>query len=282
VEEQRLPGGNAGGAVLAGGTVRRATGPWTPAIHALLRHLESRGFDGAPRALGFDEQGREVLSFLPGATIGLARPWPRWVHSDDALVQVGAWLRRYHDVVADFLPPAGTRWRMSSAPWRPGEVVGHNDAAPYNAVWAPAAIGAGALGAGGLGHGVASAASLVGFIDWDFAGPCPPVRDLAFVAFSWVPLHARDIVLAEGFTRFADRPQRLRLLLDAYGYTGTVDELLAAVSVRISDHIEGLRALATAGDPVFTRLVADGAIDGLDRALSQLREDASDFGITAG
>ena len=76
MDEQPLPGGNAGGAVLAGGTVRRPAGPWTPAVHALLRHLEARGFAGAPRVLGLDEQGREILTYLPGETVGTARPWP--------------------------------------------------------------------------------------------------------------------------------------------------------------------------------------------------------------
>ena len=68
VEEQLLPGGNAGGAVRVGATVRRPTGPWTPSVHALLNYLEARQFPGAPRALGVDEHGREVLSFLPGET----------------------------------------------------------------------------------------------------------------------------------------------------------------------------------------------------------------------
>jgi hypothetical protein len=63
--EQRLVGGNTGGAVRVGDTVRRHAGPWTPSVHALLRHLEGTGFDRAPRAPGFDERGREVLSFLP-------------------------------------------------------------------------------------------------------------------------------------------------------------------------------------------------------------------------
>ncbi|MHB8449665.1 MAG: aminoglycoside phosphotransferase/kinase family protein [Mycobacteriales bacterium] len=243
VEERRLPGGNAGGAVLVGGTVRRPTGPWTPAVHALLRHLEARGFEGAPRVLGVDGQGREILTFLPGATIGLARPWRAWVHSDEALVEVGAWLRRYHDVVADFVPPADARWRTSVRPWRPGDGQG----------------------------GAASRGRLVGFVDWDFAAPCPPLWDLAFLVFSWVPLHARDVVTAEGFTRFADRPRRLRLLLGAYGYPGTVHIVLEAVRERINNHARGLRELAASGDPLFTRLVADGVIDGLDRALVQLR-----------
>jgi hypothetical protein len=277
VEEQRLPGGNAGGALLVGGTVRRRTGPWTPAVHALLGHLEARRFEGAPRVLGVDGQGREILTFLPGATIGVARPWPVWVHSDEALEQVGAWLRRYHEAVADFVPPADAAWRTSGRLWRQGDVVGHNDAAPYNAVWTPSS--AGWDGDRDGEDGARAGGRLVGFVDWDFAAPCPPLWDLAFVAFSWVPLHARDVVTAEGFTRFADRPRRLRMLLDAYGYTGPVGILLEAVQARINDHARGLRDLAAAGDPLFTRLVADGVIDGLDRALDELQKDAATLEI---
>lgn len=264
MEEVRLPGGNAGGAVLVNGTVRRPTGPWTPAVHALLCHLEARGMPGVPRVLGIDEQGREVLSFLPGTTVGEQEPWPPWVHSDDALSQVGAWLRRYHGAVADFVPPADARWRTQSRPWQPGDIVGHNDAAPYNAVWTPAGAGVEAGVAGG---------ELVGFVDWDFAGPGSALHDLAFTVFSWVPLHARDVVAAEGFTRFAERPRRLRLLLDAYGYDGHVAAVLAAVQERIREHAQQLRTLAAAGDPLFRRLVELGTLDGLDRALSQLGGD---------
>lgn len=78
VEEHRLAGGNTGGAVLIDGTVRRAVAPWTPTVHAVLDYLEARGFGGAPRALGIDEQGREVLSYLPGSTVGDRKPWPVW------------------------------------------------------------------------------------------------------------------------------------------------------------------------------------------------------------
>jgi hypothetical protein len=41
--EIRLDGGNAGGAVRVGDTVRRTAGPWTPAVHALLAHLAGKG-----------------------------------------------------------------------------------------------------------------------------------------------------------------------------------------------------------------------------------------------
>ena len=258
--EQRLEGGNAGGAVLVDGTVRRATGPWTPAVHALLRHLEQEGFDGAPRVLGTDEQGREVLTFVPGLTVGATKPWPAWVHSDDALVQVGRWLRRYHDCVRGFVPPADARWRIGSHAWRPGDVVGHDDAAPYNAVWTPQAP-----------------TRLVGFVDWDFASPCPPVWDLAFTAFSWVPLHAREVVRAEGFDDFAARPARLRLLLDAYGWAGSVPEVLDAVLARLAAHADDARALAEGGDVLFRRLVEDGALRGIAQAVRELEESRAEL-----
>ena len=76
MEEQVLAGGKGGGAVRIGNTVRRQVGPWTPAVHALLHYLEEVGFTGAPKALGIDRQGREILSFLAGNTVADQRPWP--------------------------------------------------------------------------------------------------------------------------------------------------------------------------------------------------------------
>ena len=63
--EEVLQDGNLAGEVRrVGETVRRPTGPWTTAVHHLLRHLEQVGFRGAPQALGIDEQAREILSSL--------------------------------------------------------------------------------------------------------------------------------------------------------------------------------------------------------------------------
>jgi len=67
-EEVALPGGHVGGAVRVGDTVRRPTGPWTPAVHALLDYLYDAGPAGVPRVHGYDDQGREILDFLPGRT----------------------------------------------------------------------------------------------------------------------------------------------------------------------------------------------------------------------
>jgi hypothetical protein len=133
MSDLRLEGGFDGGACLVNGTVRRVAGPWSASVQGLLAHLRDRGFDGAPLPLGLDEQGREVVTYLPGETVGSRRPWPAWTHGDEALVQVAGWLRRFHEAVLDLDPGTDAVWRERGT-WRPGLVIAHNDAAPYNAV----------------------------------------------------------------------------------------------------------------------------------------------------
>jgi Ser/Thr protein kinase RdoA (MazF antagonist) len=54
------------GIVRIGDTVRRPLRPFSLTVQAYLAHLRDAGFAGAPLPLGIDEQGREVLSFVPG------------------------------------------------------------------------------------------------------------------------------------------------------------------------------------------------------------------------
>jgi hypothetical protein len=77
--EVLLHGGttNAGRVTRVGETVRRPWRPTSPATHALLDHLERLGFDGAPRFLGTDEHGREVLSYIPGEAAIVRTPTGR-------------------------------------------------------------------------------------------------------------------------------------------------------------------------------------------------------------
>jgi hypothetical protein len=128
--EQRLPGGRTFGAVLVDGEVRRPTQPSSATVQAVLRYLEDAGFDGAPRVLGVDDQGRERVTFLPGETLGdRPPPWPAWLRSDGALQQAGRWLRRLHDTTADFRPAADAVW-FTGRPWQPGLLIAHLDASP--------------------------------------------------------------------------------------------------------------------------------------------------------
>lgn len=274
--EERLVGGRNEGAVRVGATVRRTAGTQTPAVQALLRHLEAVGFTGAPRVLGLDGQGREVLSHLDGLTVGDSRPWPSWAHSDAALGAAGRWLRDFHAASRSFVAPPGSRWfggRGGVGPGGvgpggvgPGEVIGHHDAAPYNAVWHPTPTSEDPR-----------AGELVGFIDWDLAHPMTPLNDLAFVALTWVPLTARDVAAADGFGADTDRARRLDLLLAAYGWTGTVREVLTAVRRRALEHASGLRAAALDGWGAAVDLVAEGVADAFDRAVTELDDSIDQF-----
>src|SRR4028118_1821601 len=87
---------------LTGGAHPRSAPP--PAPRALLRPRADPGFPGAPRALGVDEQGREVLSYVAGTAV--TPPYPSWALTDDALDSVAHLLREYHAAVSTF-DPAG-------------------------------------------------------------------------------------------------------------------------------------------------------------------------------
>lgn len=87
--EETLAGGNTVGAVRSGEVVHKRASPWTPTVHALLRYLEDAGFEGAPRALGFDGRGREMVSYLPGDTAAGRFPWPGWTFTDTLLPVAG-------------------------------------------------------------------------------------------------------------------------------------------------------------------------------------------------
>lgn len=245
----RLGGGNDGGAVRVGGTVRRPVRAWTASVHELLRHLERKGFAGSPRVLGIDPDGREILTYMDGDTVGERSVMPEWTRTDDTLVQVAHWLRSYHEAVADFVPSADARWRTGGQ-WSPGAIIGHNDAAPCNAAW--------------------RAGRLVGFFDWDFAGPTTVDSDVAWLALGWVPLHARDVAASEGFSDYASRPARLRLFLDAYGWTGDPEILIRDVQERMRLRAARIRRLGVGGEELYVKLLRWGVADDLDRAVREL------------
>ncbi len=115
-DEQPLLGGRqTPGVVRVGRTVRRPPGKNTGLVRKLLRHLEAAGFDGAPRFLGMDEQGREILTFVEGEVphdYGSNSP------SDAKLANVARLIRHFHDATAGSALAAGA------------EIVAHNELGP--------------------------------------------------------------------------------------------------------------------------------------------------------
>jgi hypothetical protein len=220
VDEEHLPG-NVGGAVRIGDTVHRPVGPWTPAVHALLRHLAGR-LPQIPSVRGHDETGREVLDYLPGRVINTDTE----SLTPAQITSVARWTRAFHDAVAGFWHPGPWRYFALPAP----TLIGHNDIAPYNACF--------------------DGDELAGVFDWDMSGPTTPVFELAFIAWNCVPLW-RDIGAAEA-------ARRLELI--AAGYQGGIDArtILRSVPTRIQIMLDGIPAHAAAGDAGMANLVALG------------------------
>ena len=107
-------------------------------------------------------------------------------------------------------------------------------------------------------------------MNWDRSGPLARESDLAWVAFSWVPLHARNVVEAEGFTHFSDRRRRLELFLAEYGGDLTADGLLKVLRRKLRDNIDAMRVTARSGDVTYQRMLEHGVDLRLVRALEEL------------
>ena len=197
--------------VRVGDTVRRPLSDRADAVHALLRHFESVGFDGAPRVLGVDERGREVLSFVEGEPALAPAP-----AADSVVAELGRLLRRMHDAQAGFSLPDGVAWPVD-LPVRAtaDSLVCHNDLFWPNVIFRE-------------GRPVA-------LIDWDLAAPAPRLFDVASAANYWVPLRPDDQAAAWGLPT-TRRGGRLRLLCDAYG----LDDGERPALLDVVDRLNGL------------------------------------------
>jgi hypothetical protein len=236
--EEVLAGGNVAPVVRVGDTVRRATGPWTRAVHEVLRHLEQVGFPYAPRVLGIDDQGREILTYVEGDAAGDEHPWAPWVWSDETLMQSAHIMRAYHDAVRSFRPSGDLVWRFVTAPIGPDDVVCHNDIAPYNVVHRDGRV--------------------AGVIDWDVASPAPAVWDVAFGAWAFAPIHTPAHARELGAP--LDIARRVRLFCDSYGLADRND-FFGIVRDRIDASIFGMEVKAAAGEEAFVRMLEGGHVD---------------------
>jgi Phosphotransferase enzyme family len=239
-QEVRLPGGNVGGAVRVGDTVRRHTGPWTPAVHALLRYLSGR-VPGIPEVLGHDDQGREILSYLPGTVIDVdaERLNPAQISS------VVRWTRCFHQAASGFAHPGPWRFFPVAEP----TLIAHNDIAPYNVCF--------------------DGDEIAGVFDWDLAGPSSALLELAFIAWNCVPLWedigaeraaSRLELIASAYAEPPDRPGASAAHDATAADVADFDAvtILRAVPGRIQTMLDGIPVAAAAGDQGMVNLMAAG------------------------
>jgi hypothetical protein len=177
-----------------GDVVVRKTGPWAPAVHRLLRHLERVGFPGSPRVVGggFDASGNEIVTYIEGEFVH-PRAW-----SDAGISVLGGLLRRFHDATASFEVSADDIWQ----PWftrsdRRDAIIGHGDLGPWNIV--------------------ARDGLPIGFIDWESAGPVDRLDEVAQAAWLNAQLHDDIVAARNDLPPPEARARQLALFADAYG-----------------------------------------------------------------
>ena len=181
-------GASNGGVVRVGDTVRRPARPSSDLVRDVLQRLERAGFDGAPRWLGVDERGRDVLGWIEGDTFTdrtrlhphLGDPGDRVTFSAEQVADAMRLLRRYHDALGS-------------------DLVCHGDFGPWNLVWRD-------------GRPVA-------LIDFDAVHPGDASEDVAyalrmFIGHGLVPEPTPELV------------RRTHVALDAYGRTFDVPAIL--------------------------------------------------------
>lgn len=224
-QEHVLTGGNVSNDVVRiGDTVRKPAGPHTAAVEAFLSYLNTAGFSGAPKTLGRDELGRHVLEYVPG-DIAIDLP-PMDL---DDLRRVGRLIREFHDLAADFTPPADAHWDVVILPDR-SDLVCHHDLARWNLVC-------------GADRWV--------FIDWDGAAPGSRLWDLAWSVTGFVPLEP----VGDPAT---DAP-RVRALADGYGLTAEQrQELPPLIGAHSRAMYDLLRESSLTGHQPWARLYAEG------------------------
>jgi Ser/Thr protein kinase RdoA (MazF antagonist) len=192
--ELPLSGGRVtAGVVRVGETVRRPRGENWRLVRALLTHLRECGFEGAPRYLGSDEQGREIVSFLPGEVppdLDASIP-------DETLAAAARLVRGFHDATA------GTPISQGN------EIVCHGDLSPCNFVFRDGRP--------------------VGMIDFDAATPGARLQDLGYALFLWLNLGTDGPPPAEQARRIHVFCRAYDIEADDH----MVEAIIAAVAVNI-------------------------------------------------
>jgi len=258
--EEPLTGGDVTeGLVRIGNTIRRPVHSGSEFVEAILGFLERSGFDGAPRYLGRDSQGRQALTFVPGEVAG--RPWPAWLSDDDRVASVARLVRRFDDVMQDFgIPDDASTNLLPDAPDMPPSIgrkptfVGHMDITPENVVFR---------------DGVA-----VALIDFDMAQPTDRVAEVCNLLLWWAPL--MPVEDREPAVRDVDAVRRAGLLVNAYGLSEHDRDRIVPAARNIADrtwHSMRQRAAVLGGG--WRRMWDDGVGDRIVRRQAWLAENAA-------
>ena len=215
-------------------------------MHTFLRKLRSTGFEGASLPVEIQDDGRERLVFIEGDVP--VPPFPAWAQTDDALASIAALVHSFHEASSQVPVELGI-WSEEMADPVGGSMICHNDVCLENVVFRDGRA--------------------IGLLDFDFAAPGRPIRDLAAFARMCVPIDDDVSAVRLGF-ELIDRPVRLRLVADTYGLDASGrQELLQHFDRSMRRGGAFVQRRADAGDPNFILMLKE--MGGMERYERRLR-----------
>lgn len=246
--DEILTGGvaNAGRVVRHGEFVLRPSNPYSKSVHSFLKKLRSTGFEGASLPVEIQNDGRERLVFIEGEVP--VPPFPAWAQTDDTLASIAMLMRSFHEASSQVPVGLGT-WSDEMADPAGGSMICHNDVCLENVVFRDGRA--------------------IGLLDFDFAAPGRPIRDLAAFARMCVPIDDDVSAIRRGF-EVMDRPVRLRLVADTYGLDASGrQEMLAHLDRSMRGGGAFVQRRVDAGDPNFILMLKE--MGGMERYERRLR-----------
>lgn len=227
--------------------VIRPQKPWSIDIQNFLRYLRDKNVTYVPEPLGFDQDGNEILSYVPGEVYSY--PLPAKLLTQKSIISAGKLLRDFHDKGADFLKSLSGQEKWMLTYDMPHEVMCHGDFAPYNVTTI---------------DGIAT-----GIIDFDTLMPGTRLWDVVYGAYRWVPLYFDDTTEVT-----TEMQVRLRLFLEAYGLSKSEYSLIVPCLVKRLDYlIEFMEKEAQSGEKNFQVNIADGHIEKYKNDIKFLKEN---------
>jgi thiamine kinase-like enzyme len=255
--ERELTGGNTSSVTTNGSVVFKDRKPQSVTTQRLLQHLQNKGITFCPKPLGFDNKGREMLSFMRGNTID---DFPHVSSLSDKIEVVkhsAAMLRKFHDATVDFAKQPDDVWWLHYDGDLPKEVICHNDFAPYNTTFENNLP--------------------IGLIDFDTACPAPRLWDVAHAVYRFVPLSESFFDCALGKYRAYDKSkdcEERKILLGAfrneYGFNEDIEEHIIQ---RLSALVNLFDEECAKGNHAFIKMKQDGHQEFYIREIEFIKEN---------
>lgn len=233
--KDELLGGRVGKIYKVENTVIRPSNKWTKDIHAFLQLLNKEGADFVPIPYGINQNGEEILSYVPGDVYNY--PLPEKFSSDAMIISAAKLLYNFHSYSRKYILRLtnNEHWMLPSL--SPNEVMCHGDFAPYNVTIV-----------NNLAYGI---------IDFDTLHPGPKMWDISYAIYRWVPFEKSSS--SGSYDNLNEQIRKAKLFFNTYGLEVEAKNSFVYVLIkRLESLIDFMKNEASNGNEDFILNIEEG------------------------